>query len=268
MSTPTLEGRRVLVVGASAGIGRAFAVRAARGGARVAMAARRADQLDSAISDGGGTGSVIVADLRIPDDCARLGGTAAAELGEIDLVFLAAGASVLAWVDEASHHDWSVALETNVVGVNLVIGAVLPALAPGAIVAACSSESVGHPHAGLVTYGASKAALEESLRGWRVEHPELRFTCVGVGATMPTEFGASWDAEKLGLAMEIWASTGQAKADMMRTDDVAEVLAGTFAVALAHPGVGIEQLTVRSPAGSGGDVDRMRRVAQARIDGQ
>lgn len=248
MSRSTLEGRRVLVVGASAGIGRAFAVRAVREGAQVALAARRAERLAEAIEEAGG-GTALAADLRDPAACRRIGAEAVSLLGPLDLVFVAAGAASLGWVEDTSAEDWALAFDTNVIGVNLLIAALLPSLAPGAIVAACSSESVGHPHAGLVAYGASKAALEESLRGWRVEHPEVRFSCAAVGATIPTEFGAAFDPQILGRALELWARHGLAKEQLMRTDDVADVLVGTFGVALAYPGVGIEQLTVRSPAG-------------------
>ena len=48
-----LDGRRVVVVGASAGIGRAFAVHAAAEGARVVAVARRADRLEELV-DGDG----------------------------------------------------------------------------------------------------------------------------------------------------------------------------------------------------------------------
>lgn len=260
MTVPTLAGRRVLVVGGSSGIGQGFAVRAARAGAKVAVVGRRADRLDETVERAGG-GTVIVADLRNADDCARIGAEAAAALGTIDLVFIAAGAAALRWVEETTADDWAVAFETNVIGVNLVIRALCPALEPGAIVAACSSESVGHPHSGLVPYGASKAALEESLRGWRIEHPEFRFSCVAVGATVPTDFGNAFDPETLGQAMELWARHGLARADIMKTDEVADVLVGTFGIAAAYPGVGIEHLTVRSPAGVVGGTERMRAAA-------
>lgn len=255
MGTPTLSGRRILVVGASAGIGRAFGVRAARAGARVALAARRADRLAEAAEEGGGA-AAIVTDLRNPEACGRLAGQAADALGEIDLVFVSAGASALAPLDDADADAWAVALDTNVIGINLILRGLRRVLAPGGIVAVCSSESVGRPRPGLVPYAASKAALEESMRGWRVEHPELRFSCVTVGATVPTEFGSAWDPELLGRMMELWAQRGVADAGLMDTGDVAEVLVGTFGVALAHPGVGVEHLTIRSPAGAAATTGR------------
>ena len=85
---------------------------------------------------------------------------------------------------------------------------------------------------------------------------------MAVGATVPTDFAASWDPVMLGRAMEAWAEQGTAKAELMRTDDVAQVLAGTFGVASAFPGVNLEHLTVRSPSGIVNNTDSMLQGAQ------
>jgi NAD(P)-dependent dehydrogenase (short-subunit alcohol dehydrogenase family) len=50
----TLEGYRILVVGASSGIGRAVGLQAAQAGASVAFAARRVERLEEAVEAAGG----------------------------------------------------------------------------------------------------------------------------------------------------------------------------------------------------------------------
>jgi NAD(P)-dependent dehydrogenase (short-subunit alcohol dehydrogenase family) len=246
----------MLIVGASSGIGQALAVRAASEGARLALVARRADKLDETIA-AAGSGTPIVADLRRHDDCGRIAAEVVAAIGAPELVFVSAGSSSLNWVHETGPEDWARAFETNVIGINLLFAALRPHLQPGAIVAACSSESVGAPRAGLVPYTASKAALEESLRGWRNEHPDLRFARVGLGATMPTGFADGWDPERLLTALQRWSADGLGQAEMMHVDDVADVLAATFAAALARPGVGIEDIMLRSPSKQGASVDEV-----------
>ena len=263
MKAVSLDGRRVLVIGASSGIGRGFAIAAVRSGAEVGCVARRAGALAETIEIAGG-GTAITADLRKPDDCARIGVAAKALLGEVDLVFVSSGSSNLSWLERATAEDWSVALETNVIGINLAIRALLPALARSAVVAVCSSETVGHPHAGLIPYGASKAALEESIRGWRLEHPEYRFSCVAIGASYPTSFADSWDREMLQRAMEAWTRQGVSQSDLMDSDDVANVLARTYGIALAFPGIGIEHITLRSPAPLVDDVSSVVDAVEAR----
>jgi NAD(P)-dependent dehydrogenase (short-subunit alcohol dehydrogenase family) len=245
--TSSLAGRKVLVVGASMGIGRAVAIGAVRAGAEVVLVARRGDALKEAIEQAGG-GSPVVADLRSPDDCARIGSEVKRLLGTVDLVVFSAGTALMRPLRELSASEWTEMLETNLTGINLTISALIPSLAPGAIVAALSSESVGHPFYWLVGYTSTKAALEESLRGWRVEHPEVRFSVIQVGATVPTDFGSNFEPERLGVALEVWARQGRAQATIMNTDEVAQVLLGILASAAPYPGVGLEHIVVRSPA--------------------
>ncbi|MGZ4784600.1 MAG: SDR family NAD(P)-dependent oxidoreductase, partial [Acidimicrobiales bacterium] len=63
----SLAGRRVLVVGASAGVGRAFAELAIRAGARVVLAARRAERLDEIVAAAGG-GVAVAGDVAVDGD--------------------------------------------------------------------------------------------------------------------------------------------------------------------------------------------------------
>jgi NADP-dependent 3-hydroxy acid dehydrogenase YdfG len=255
----------MVVVGASMGIGRAVAVGAVQAGAEVLMVARRGGVLRDAVAEAGG-GSFVEADLRSPSDCARIGAEAQRILGPVDLVVFAAGTALMRPLHEMSASEWSGMLETNLMGINLTIAAMLPSLASGAIVAALSSEAVGHPFYWLVGYAASKAALEESLRGWRVEHPEVRFSCIQVGATVPTDFGSNFEPERLEPALEVWARQGRAQASLMATDDVAQVILGVLATASPHPGVGLEHIALRSPAPVIATADVMFEAARAQLD--
>ena len=182
-----LTGRRIVVVGASSGIGRSVAIECATAGARVVAVARRRDQLEALAADHRSI-EVVAADARRPDGCRRLADAARSALGQLDAVVLALGASPLVRLRETSPSTWEDALSTNATAPAMVTQSVLDDLAPGSVVAFVSSESVGRPRQGLVPYGAGKAALEEVVRGWRVEHPERRFLLAVVGATMGTDF--------------------------------------------------------------------------------
>ncbi|WP_231983666.1 SDR family oxidoreductase [Mycobacterium sp. E2733] len=242
-----MAGKRVVVVGASAGIGRAFAVRAGKEGADLLIAARRLDRLEEVAAEAG-CGHPVRADVRSAEDCARIADISRDKLGGVDLLFISVGYAPLRMFAETSADDWFDVMHTNVVSVHQVIRSCLPVLAPAAIVAALSSETVGQPRAALGAYSSSKAALSESLNAWRTEHPSFRYCCVNVGGTVPTEFTAAFDPELLGVVVQDWIARGLLQETLMSPDDVADVLAGVFATALSRPVVGLEQLVVRPPA--------------------
>jgi NAD(P)-dependent dehydrogenase (short-subunit alcohol dehydrogenase family) len=237
---PMLTSARVLVVGASAGIGRAFARHAVAQGANVCVAARRADNLAALCAEANG-GHAIPADITDPDDCCRLVAEAADHLGGIDLLLHSAGAGTLARIEEADADAWRRDYAVNALAPTLITAAALPHLAPDAVVAFLSSESTTETRWGMSAYTSSKAALEATIRSWRVEHPERRFLRIVMGATMPTDFGTSFDASTLGAAFERWMAAGVSMT-AMETDDVGRHLAETLAVILAHPTIDVPEL--------------------------
>jgi NADP-dependent 3-hydroxy acid dehydrogenase YdfG len=237
----------VLVLGASAGIGRALAVRAVKEGAQVLMAARRGTELEKAADEAGG-GHPVCVDVRVPADFARLATAARETLGQIDALVFTVGAAMLRPIADTDADDWRHTLETNVVGFHETMRACLPALAPNATVVVLSSEGVDRPFSALGAYVTSKVALERAVLAWRTEHPQIRFCRVRVGQTFPTDMGGDFDSDTLTRAMDDWAARGLAQAEFMTPEDVAGVLIGVIRTATDYPGVCLEELTVRSSA--------------------
>lgn len=242
----SLAGARVLVAGASAGIGRAFATGAVKAGARAVLAARRAEQLESLREEAGG-GETVPADLTREEDCARLAEAARDRLGGLDLVVSCIGAAPMRLISDTGDDDWRRLFETNVLSVGRLLRCCLPLLRDDAMVVVLSSESVRQPRPGIGAYSTSKAALERMIEAWRIEHPGLRFTTVTIGATFPTDFGTDFEAGLLDRMLTDWISRGLAQEEMMNPQDVADVLLGVVASGLGRPGVCMEQLTLRSP---------------------
>ena len=256
MSAGALRGRRCLVVGASAGIGRAFAARAVGAGAAVSFCARRGDRLTEAVAEAGG-GVAVVGDVTEPGDAERIVAESVDALGPLHLILFAAGTGAPVPLARASDEEWLRTYATNAVGFNRLARAALSHMADPAVIAALSSEIVGRPRMSMGPYGASKAALDQSLRHWRVEHPELRFCTVTVGATMPTEFGDEFGGAALGEAMTSWLRRGEMQQRFMPTDDVAGVLVGVLGSVLDHPGVAVEELRLRSPSPAAATFDEI-----------
>ncbi|MHB1784608.1 MAG: SDR family oxidoreductase [Acidimicrobiales bacterium] len=203
-----LTALRLLVVGASSGIGRRLAVAAAAAGASVALAARRKELLRAAVVEAGPAAMAIFCDVRRPADCQRVVDEAVAALGGLDAVVYAAGVSPLARVIDAGPEVWQAVVETNLVGPALVAAAAIPhLLASRGRLVLLGSSSVGRPFPGLVPYAATKAAVHELARGLRSEHPDLRVTTVVVGPTA-TDFASGWDPALMAILFERWAAEG------------------------------------------------------------
>ena len=104
---------------------------------------------------------------------------------------------------------WRAVFETNVFGASLVTRAALAPLTEsrGRMVY-ISATSVGRPLPGMGAYETSKAALDEMVRAWRGEHPEIGFCNVAVGNTLGTEVYQSWDPQLLGELSPVWEARG------------------------------------------------------------
>ena len=204
-----LSGARVLVVGASSGIGREVAVQLGAGGARVVLAARRADRLADAVADVAGDASSVTCDVRDPAQCDGVVATAVGRLGGLDAVVYATAVDPLVRLVDTDLERWRQVYETNVFGASLVTRAALrPLTESGGRMVYISATSVGRPLPGMGAYETSKAALDELVRAWRGEHPEIGFSNVAVGNTLGTEVYQSWDPVLLGELSPVWEARG------------------------------------------------------------
>jgi NAD(P)-dependent dehydrogenase (short-subunit alcohol dehydrogenase family) len=216
---------RLLVVGASSGIGEAIARLARERGHLVAAAARRKDRLHNLGSD------VVTIEADVTDEvsCGALVTDAVAELGGLDALVYAAGVAPLVPLGETDGDVWARVLATNVVGASLVTRAALPALTESHGRAAyLSMGHSGRPWPFLGAYSVSKAALEDLVRAWRTEHPEIGFTTVAIGPTA-TPMADGWDPATAGEAFEAWQRTGHlTTTDTMNAADVAVAVLGAL----------------------------------------
>ncbi|WP_237571898.1 SDR family oxidoreductase [Mycolicibacterium lacusdiani] len=228
-------GLRLLVVGASSGIGHAVATSAASLGAKVAVAARRMDLLNElATAIGGFAFELDVADT------ASIGpvvDAAAVALGGLDAVVFTSTVIPFAHIEDTDVVTWMHAFTVNTVGANNVLRAALPHLSEDGVVLVASNNDVGRPRAGVAAYGASKAALDEILLAWRNEHPELSIVRVGIGPTQDTEILRGADRELLSQLMKSWVEHGQLPEQMSQLQDVANTLVSLVMAAVANPSV-------------------------------
>jgi 3-oxoacyl-[acyl-carrier protein] reductase len=123
-----IEGKVAVVTGAGRGIGRAIAIELGKMGAKVALAARSASELEATATQIGGGARIIPTDVRRRDDVHKLLEEAATALGPIDILVNAAGIGIFAQVTSFSDEDYDAILDTNLRSIFLASRYVLPSM--------------------------------------------------------------------------------------------------------------------------------------------
>ncbi|MFQ5847648.1 MAG: SDR family oxidoreductase [Candidatus Methylomirabilales bacterium] len=124
-----LAGQVVIVTGASSGIGRETALLFARGKARLALAARRKERLETLENEIHGLGSEAVSlptDVARQDDVEAMVHRALERFGRVDVLVNNAGSGLFASVEETSPEDMEAILRVNFLGAFYGIRAALP----------------------------------------------------------------------------------------------------------------------------------------------
>lgn len=255
MSTPQgvtrsrsdLDGRNVLIVGASSGIGESLARQASLCGAAITVSGRRLNRLEELI-EGVGAGHAVAGDATSQTDMTRVVEEAAAEMGGIDLIVYAAGIGTLHPMSEFGGDSWMEHMSVNAFGANNVCRAGLDHVGTNGLIAVISSRGVSDCHAFLGPYTASKAALDQCVRMWRAEHTDRRFLRVVMGNTHPTEFAADWDATLFERALVAWDKQG-IPGGLMPMDALTATMVRTFATLLDHPEIDCTDLVLDARPG-------------------
>jgi NADP-dependent 3-hydroxy acid dehydrogenase YdfG len=193
-----LQGKTVLITGASSGIGRATALAFAREGCRLALCARRFERLEELREPlvAAGASAVLLFPLDVQKGAeveAAIGGLAA-EWSEIDVLVNNAGLSRgLTKVYEDDPQNWEEMIDTNIKGLLYVTQAVVPGMVARRRGHVINLGSV----AGYITYAngavycATKAAEKSISEGLKLDlmGTPVRVTSVDAGM-VETEFSA------------------------------------------------------------------------------
>jgi NADP-dependent 3-hydroxy acid dehydrogenase YdfG len=223
-------GKVVAITGASAGIGRATALRLARDGAAVVACARRADrlnQLRGEIEAAGGQALSIVADVTREGDMSDLVARAVEQFGRLDVMMCNAGFAVYGAIDDITPDQMRKLVDTNYFGTYYATRAALPVFrrqgAGHVMIVSSIAGRRGVPFMGA--YSATKFAqvgLAECLRA-EVE---------GSGIHVSVVYPVSTDTEfKDVMLRETGRDITQSSGPRQTADEVAEAIAG----AIVHP---------------------------------
>jgi NADP-dependent 3-hydroxy acid dehydrogenase YdfG len=219
--------RVVAITGASAGIGRATALRLARDGAAIVACARRADRLDALaveIAAAGGQALPVVADVTSENDMERLVARAMAGFGRLDVMMCNAGFGTAGTIDDIPPPQMRKLVDVNYFGTYYAVRAALPIFrrqGQGHVIVISSIVGKrGVPYMGA--YSATKFAqvgLAECLRS------ELTGSDIHVSVVFPistqTEFADVMARES--------GETTEARGPRQNADQVADAIARAIA---------------------------------------
>jgi hypothetical protein len=187
--TENVEGKAALVTGASSGIGEATAVALADAGAKVALAARREDELRSVadrIESDGGEALVVPTDVTDEEQVDELVDRTHEAFGSLDILVNNAGVMLLERVEDADVENFRQMVEVNLLGLMDVTHTALPYMreqGEGHVVN-LSSVAGRKAYAGSSGYNASKFGVNgfsEALREEVTGEDDVRVTLIEPG---------------------------------------------------------------------------------------
>ncbi len=185
--TDNIDGKIVVITGASSGLGEASARALAERGAKLVLGARRIERLRALAEEiGQGADAAIETDVTDRDQVKRLVDRAVNEHGRVDVIINNAGIMPQAPLDRLRIDEWDAMIDVNIKGVLYGIAAGLPHMIAQKSGHFINVSSVaGHKvRGGGVVYSATKHAVRVISEGLRQEAKphNIRTTIISPGA--------------------------------------------------------------------------------------
>lgn len=183
-----IQGKVILITGASSGIGEAAARLLAQKGAKVVLGARRTGRLERLVAEIRDAGEIAMArqlDVTRRDEVQAFVDAALKDYGQIDVIINNAGVMPLSPLAALKVDEWDRMIDVNIRGVLHGIAAVLPVMQKQGKGQVINVASIG-AHAVSPTaavYCATKYAVWAISDGLRQESPEIRVTTISPGVT-------------------------------------------------------------------------------------
>ncbi len=204
----SVAGKVALITGASSGFGQHFATVLAREGAKVGLAARRLDALESLAKDirsAGGIAAVAKLDVADVASISQAVATIERELGHIDVLVNNSGTTVVKPMLEQTEQDWDAVVDVNLKGAFFVATEVARHMRAdgrgGSIInieSILSFRQTGH----IPGYLASKAGLTQLTKSMALELARYNIRVNGIApGYFATDINRNYLASEAGAAM-------------------------------------------------------------------
>lgn len=202
-----VNGKVVIITGASSGIGEATARMLAKNGAKVVLGARRADRLETIVKDidaEGGIAEYQALDVTQRSQLEAIVQLAQSKFERVDVLINNAGIMPLSTLDQLKVEEWERMIDVNIKGVLYGIAAALPVMKAQKSGQIINLSSIGghtvSPTAAV--YCATKFAVGAISEGLRQEvGGDIRVTVISPGVT-ESELADSISDEAARLGMQ------------------------------------------------------------------
>ena len=181
-----LNGKKILVVGATGGIGSSLVKLLHQSGASLFISGRNSQQLqDLSQQIGLDSSRVAAVDITSSTEVEQLAVQVNAEMGTLDMLINASGLGIIKPIEQLSLEDFMQSLQTNLVGAFLLVKAFLPAMkeVKKGLIINIPGVLGKVPMAGAAAYSASKYGLVGMMQSIREElkRTEIRITNIFLG---------------------------------------------------------------------------------------
>ncbi len=179
------EGKKVVIIGGTSGIGLATAKMLVDGGARVLVTGRSQAGLDSTQKELGANGIAVSSDARSLSDIDALASQVKAEFNSFDLLFVNAGFSMFAPLANTTEATFDEMFNLNAKGPFFAVQKLSPFITRGGSVVLTTSTANVKGMPMVAAYGGAKAALRSFARTFAAELlPQgIRVNAVSPGPT-------------------------------------------------------------------------------------
>jgi len=214
-----IKGKVAVVTGASRGIGKAVAELLAREGAKVVLAARTKEAIET-LAKTMPDAIAVATDMRKPEDIENLVGETTKHYGRIDILVNNAGQGMTGPVETANINEYKEIIELNVVGALRAMQAVIPVMRAqgGGTILNVSSLVSKNYFPGLGAYASTKYALNALSLTARAE---LAKDKIIVSVMHPKMTATDFGKNSLGVKMD-WSARAGAMPEVDTAEQVAE----------------------------------------------
>ena len=238
----SINGKVIIITGASSGIGEATARLLVENGVKVVLCARREERLQKLAAELGENACCLKSDVSRLEDMQAAAALAKEKFGRIDALFANAGIMPAGNMSELQVHDWTRMVNINVIGVLNSMAAVLPeflAQKNGHIIVTSSAAGT-RSVPGNAVYCGTKHFVRAMLDSFRMEAvmegSNIHATTIYPGAVKTELLNAVAPSETKTMVEKFYAQAGMTP----------DVIAGAVLYALSQPdNVNVSDLVVR-----------------------